>query len=379
MPTLHANEMSRASTSTTLPLRNPAPSRKIARRSTLEPLLPPIRDVLLRGLRPQAARGEIKELVNLCHKVAIAYLRPKAMMYRRIMNGLTPEEVSLDAIADLFEQRRGAGFPKLSHWLNRNSSIDQLTDDALWVEFRRIIFGAVNQHIYRLFHDADPALSRLIRNIKLALRTRPGLQLQESGGSTVIALRNRCDERKPLPELLPEFLEAECQARLSSPKTLKVTLDALESVLREETGYRDAVSLNAVALMVLTRTTAPPIAEHIGPPFEDITEEEILQMIDRTIHRLRPAAVKTYLETSKMNGALLESHLRALRDIFVSAIAPGEDGPSTFLHALQNHVPGMSEHQYQVRDKRILEYLAKQARRELKIMVMKDLGISARS
>lgn len=168
--------------------------------------LPPIRDVIVRGLRAQATHNEIKQLVNLFHKAAIAYLRPKAAMYQRMMDGMTLEEVALDAIADLFEQRSGTGFPKLASWLNRNISIEMMSDDALWVEFRRIVLGAVNQHLYRLFRYADPSLSKILRNLKLALKAHPHLQLQEINRIAAIALRNADDARRSLPKSSPSFL-----------------------------------------------------------------------------------------------------------------------------------------------------------------------------
>ena len=341
--------------------------------------LPPIRNVIVRGLHPHATPGDIKQLVNLCHKAAIAYLRPKAAMYRRMMDGLTIEEVSLDAIADLFEQRCGTGFPKLAQWLNRNSPIDQMTDDTLWVEFRRIILGAVNQHLYRMFRHADPSLSRILRNLKLALKTHPRLRLMEINRIAPIALKHAEAERRSCPEILPELLEAEFQARSSSDRSLKTMLGTIEAVLREETDYRDAVPLTVVALMFRSRTAGPPVVESIDPSCEELTEEEIVGMIDGTLDRLRPAAVRTYLQTDKLLRPLLESHLRALREILVSSISGGGDGHATYLRTLQKHIPGITNHQYQTRDRRILEYLARQARRELKIIVMKDLGISGLS
>lgn len=156
-------------------------------------------------------------------------------------------------------------------------------------------------------------------------------------------------------------------------------LETVETVLQDETEYRDAVTLTVVALMFRSKTASPPVAESIDPSCEDLTEEEIVGMIDGTLDRLRPAAVRTYLLTAKLQRPHLESHLCALREILVNSIANGGDGPTTYLHTLQKHVPGITNHQYQTRDRRILEYLARQARRELKLMVMKDLGISALS
>ncbi len=340
--------------------------------------VPQIRDILVRGLHPEASAAEVRTLVNFCHKAAISYLRPKQALYRRMLAGLSVEDVALDAIAELFDRRRGRGFPKLSVWLNRQTSIETMPEDLLWVEFRRIILGSVNQHMYRLFRTSDPSLSKTIRNIKLALKSHARLCIKEVNGITAIALRREDGSRNCLQEMIPEILEAEFLSRIGEGKSLRTMLGVLEEILRGQTEYRGTIALTTVALLFRARIACMHEQDVVSPP-SDVTEDDIVQMIDGAIDRLRPAASKTYVRTAKLDPTVLDSHLGALREILLGSITDDPDTPSSYFHALRRLTPGLTEEQYRLHDRPVLEYLARRARTMLKNVAERDLGISAQS
>jgi len=344
-----------------------------------QPGLPSIHSIISGALRPEATHAEVNALVNLCHKAAIAYLRPKAAVYRHLMDGLTLEEVAFDAIADLFERKSGAGFPKFARWLERDTAVDEMAESTLWVEFRRIVFGAVNHHVFRLFRHADPSLARTLRNIKIALKAHPDLELRSINGALTIALNAHQRERRSLPEIPPERLEAELQSRRVPRNSIRLMLEALARVLLEETDYRESVHLTVAALVFRSRLSADPVSEATPPAFGEISEDEIVRMIDGTLVRLRPDAFHTYLRTSKLDLGVLESHLKAVREVLVSSIEMNSECAMTYFQALQKHLPGLTPDCYETRDRQILEYLAKQARTKLKAVLLKDLGICEQS
>ena len=337
-----------------------------------------LRQILLRGLRREAAQSDIKALVNLFHKAAITYLRMKAASHRRLISPLTLEDVALDAIAELFERENGLGFVKLVRWFNRDRPFPELSNDLLWVAFRRIVFGAVNQHFFRLVREADPSLARILRNIKLALKKHPRLCLVDINGVSSVELVDPAGAgRRLLPELFPEFVAAEFGSCQAAGKNLREQLATLERILHQQVRYRNSLPLLSVALLFRDHQRSPSLSNEVLPEPDKLTQDEILRFIQDSLAKIRPGAIKTYVRTSKVDERMLDIYLTAVRDNLLAEFAGSDGEPAHFYATLAGYLPELTQEEYKNRHRTIVEYLTALARKRLISAFRKELRISA--
>jgi hypothetical protein len=337
-----------------------------------------LRSVLLKGLRAKASHADVTQLVNLFHKAALAYLRTKTSFHLRLTHGLTLEDVALDAIAELFECDNQFLFVKLHRWFNRDRNLEDLEAEELWVDFRRIVFGAVNQHLFRLYRDADPAMARMIRNIKLAIKKQTRLEVVDIDGvSSIRVVERRPGGRSLLPELFPEYLEAEFGSRSSAGMSLTTKLRVVADILQGQEKFRNSLSLISVALLFREHQSAVIVSHEPMQPPDNLALEETRGFVERAVEQVRKGVGRSYLRSSKLDRESLDTYLSAVRDALVSDYSEPEGKQEGLFEYLRRYLPSLTHDQYRKRHRTILEYLTSLGRKKLIADIKKDLRISA--
>jgi hypothetical protein len=336
---------------------------------------PALRHILLAVLRPDPDRAAVTTLVYRCHAMALAYLRLKERggSFASARSGMRVDDMALDAIAELFRRSPQGSFRCLETYFRKTDREGTLTEDELRIELRSIVFSAVNHHIFRMYREQDPALSRIIRNLKLALKHHRELFVTEQWGLAVISPDIAGSEPAPLPLAEPEMLALLFHRQVSPRSSMQEMLGELGEVLRESPGGPWAFPLVDTALMIreIYRQDVP--LQDAAPLPDSLLQMDIEAMTDAVLHRLRGTAGEGYLSAGKLTIPELEAHLGALRDILREELS-GSNGlsGSYFLH-LQRHLGDLTEKSYRQYHRSILEYLARTAKREARKMLINGL------
>lgn len=165
-------------------------------------------------LNPSISRYELKQFLNLCHKIAFVYLRKKEQSGRNFTYqfGISLEDFALDCIAELFIENENGVYTKFTNYFSKIDNLSKLSNEDLLISLRRLIFSQVNHHIYRTNKIFDPILGKIIRNIKLALLNHSLLHLNTYINQLIIELKNYSYKEDFNPVMPLEILEIELRS-----------------------------------------------------------------------------------------------------------------------------------------------------------------------
>jgi hypothetical protein len=317
--------------------------------------------------------GAIKALFNFCHKMAIAYVKVKTHRgsFDPLRIGLTPEDFALDAIAELFRQDRGdrvMAFASLGP--REGMEIDPVRCHN---EIRRIVFGAVNQHIYRSFRQSDPTLARLIRNIKSTATLLPDCQLLRWQDELVLVPMN-IDMLFDRPAMAEELLRIEYYSRVSGALNMRAHVGVLMKILVEQTTYRRAFPVTAFALLVRPLMDGDNTSTSMLAQDEHISQMEIEGLIKVVVLEISNGLLRSYLASGKLSVQELLAYEKTLTEILVSTYIHEDGNSAAFSSILAKYLPELDKTEYVQRHRVKLEYAVKQAKTAIRDRAKPDLG-----
>lgn len=313
---------------------------------------------------------QLVEVIDFCHKSAMAYLKAKASRGRFDVSrfGVRLEDFAMDSIADLFRRNTAGDFEALQRYCDAIAPRDAMTAEVLEGSIRRLVFSAVNQHIFRSMRDFDSGLAKIIRNLKLSLKDHPAASLGEVHGMHVIFSSGKGNLHAPM--MSPEFLEAAIRTELRYDASLKKILSAINVVLDNQSEYAQMVPLIQVAVMIRAM-----FGDDVNPvsviPDHGITKEEVTSMIDHVMKQMGKHG-ETYIKRGRLTEVEVRCYLESLRRLLFDACCDGKPEQSYF-DVLRSVLPQLTRNQYQHKHRAIFEYMAKLAKAELKSAALKEL------
>lgn len=306
------------------------------------------------------SRSDANALGLLCRALAIASVRRRQAAARIGWGSpvLDEEDIIQESFVQLF-RRDGAGrFTEIERYFRRMlPGHGSASDAAILQTLRRLVTVKVSNGIVTVYSRTDPALGRVLRNLRLALKRSTLFEIFQRFGEDYL----RPVGIPALPQLEPIPLTAVRnglgEAALAADRTPEM-LRKLHIVLAGESRFQPILPLVQLALILrATYGGEPDGAESVPPPETDDTPE-VVQALCRRLHlHWHPK----YVGTGKMGNEEFHSICGALKR---SLLAQGSDGQSYFEH-LKAEMPGLTKERYRERYRTILEYMVKTARREL--------------
>jgi hypothetical protein len=295
--------------------------------------------------------------------MAIAYVRVKSAGRDPFWNrfGLTPEDLALDAIADLFIRDEDGGFPVLTSFVTRltpGSTPELHVENSL----RRFVCALVDRRIFDLYRQFDPSLGRIIRNLKLAAAKDAAVKVSEYLGEKILTCEEPRNFSLNRPVMSVETLLAQVRERLEGTRTLRKILTAIAGVLQFEGTYRPYVPVSIAAMAVRSLLTAGPPEENTATAADETTETEIRQVVDRSLHFLKGEQGSKYINKGALTRPELDAHLLAVRDILLREFSEDGENHTTHYDYLLRHLLKLSEEEFNERHRTILDYLVKCAK-----------------
>lgn len=316
-------------------------------------------------LRSQYVQRDVDELIHACKSLALPLLRVRLrndMVLRNALE-LTVEDIAIDCVADLFTSAGPDEFPHLKAYF-APYPLDELTDEELLSDLRRLVFSLVNQGLFRIYNEVDPTFGRIIRNIKLALPHFDSLVQMDLFDEPCLALPERDpDDDRRMFEF--EDLEAGLRNYLTGTENIPFMLGKLTLLLRE----REDVS-KVVPLILAARAFKSLYMHHeeIEEPvrsFEGgIETEAVAKLVHETVRAVKEKKAIEYSEKVGIDPALVETYFTVIEEKLMLTFS-GDGAERSLGKLLLEHMAGLSESEYAAEHRNRLQYLARVTGKEV--------------
>jgi hypothetical protein len=325
-------------------------------------LLQNLRSNLSSVLANAHSQPQLDEFVLLCHSLAVSSIRGKLASGKinTSLLGLNDSDLAYDCIADLFQRDEKGTVLHLKTYFD-SFSVENESDELLLAHLRRLIFARVNQGLFRLYNEADPALGKILRNIKLAIHSLGNfIEIERFGESYIVP--SLCDPLHELPEVDDEGLELLIRRVCKGNERIPEMLAKLSLSLRGQQEYSRAVRLMDIAYAIRsilgemqTQNQQEPVAE------QALLIGDAMIAISKSCCEVKEKNFQKYVGKKKVTPQNFENYFLViegkLKEIFV-----GHDGEDDSLYdQLRRLLPTLTKEDYTRKHKNILEYLSRMA------------------
>jgi hypothetical protein len=304
----------------------------------------------------------IRELIFICRKIALVHLRKKG--YRgelcRDFSPLRLDDLALDCIADLFNRDAAGTFPQIKSYFE-GLSLEKSSEEELLTHLRRLVFARTNQNVFRIYHEADPGLSKILRNIKLAIQSLQSFICIERFGEQCVT-PSMCDTLEQLPPFEPDELEQYLRQRITNNDSVPSMLAKFSLFLREQTDHSRIISLMTIAKIFRSMYETPFLGggqQAYTPEF--VTLEDVRTIITSVCASVKNENVSHYVGRKKVDPQIFESYFDVILEDLFQEFLDNDGGGFSFFDRLQRRLPCLTKDEYKDAHKSKLEYLARLA------------------
>jgi len=154
----------------------------------------------------QYSQSEVVEFINLTQKISLSYLKYQEMMGKRISgdrpeSDLELEDLALDCVAELFSRDENLQFFQLKRYYEAKFSEQPVDDAEVLILTRRLVVRKTKQELSRIFRERDPEGAKIVRNIKVAIRSAEKLHTFHDLGREFVFYSNGCHLKSPETEV----------------------------------------------------------------------------------------------------------------------------------------------------------------------------------
>lgn len=362
-------------------------------------IVPLVRNICASNYSP----GDLTEFVNISQKIAISYLKYLEVIGRNIrpkksegVNEL--EDVAIDCIAGLFMRNDRGEFTQLQRYfgpkVEPGTSLDEIEASSM---LRRLIVKKTKQELSRIFRERDPEGAKIIRNIKVAIRSSNDLKSFREMGREFIYIdrqsNNNCYEKlgdednynwgdnnqssdNPIensdrlkvgiPEklLYQQFLE-----KYDPSDSVAAMMKKMIEIVMSYPEYQHHLALDIIAT-IIRDVTFQHVREKlsnnvdVNSPLSDLQSKEIEQVNQGIITIIHQKINQQYLRKKKITTEKATIYCRAIVD-FVNEFTQGKETDSNFKY-LKRYIPHLTQKQYREKERSIFEYLVKITKKSLR-------------
>jgi hypothetical protein len=318
-------------------------------------------------------RDQLNALVSLCHSLAVMALRQRLSRstLRQSLRSADYEDLAYDCIADLFQRGPDGSLLELKAYF-QGIDIFTTSEPELLMHLRRMVFTKTNDGVARFFHERDPQLSRILRNIKLAIHTLQNFDLVDRFGELHL-LPGMCIPCEELPSIDSSMLETTLRQLVQPEDHIPAILAALSKYLREQMEYRRLVPVLQVALAIRSLYCSTyddvPVSHNDTHGF---LQEEVSTVVRQACRDIICRTESQGRKTDSTHGQTV-GHYAAAVEVCVIARMIGIDGQSPSLFSqLRSLIPTLLEEEYRSQHRSRLEYLSRLVQKRAIEVLKKD-------
>lgn len=314
----------------------------------------------------------LTRVVTVCHALATAFLRSKrGVRALAARNGLRDTDIAYDCIAELFQRDEDGGFLQLRAFF-AGLPLARMTDEETLAHLRRLVFSRVNHGVFRICNEFDPALGRILRNVKLAIQALRSFEETELFGE----LRIRPLLADPLEHLRPpERGELVAGMRRTAGPHPKIPdlLAGLSLYLREQCDHARGIPLMETALAIREYFSDPPAEGDAVETAPGLAAEDTRRLLREACFRVRTAMEPRYVGRGKTTAGMFDTYFAVIEQGLRERFVEGNGEDFSYYEALRTHLPDLDRTEYRKRYKSHMEYLGRVALREALKTLKRDL------
>ena len=319
-----------------------------------------LRENLLAVVGGNPSPSQLSDLVIICQKLAVVSLRQKKarMTFREEVLGLKVEDAAYDCVAELFRRDEGGEYVQFRAYFG-GLDLSAAGDEYLISQLRRLVFAKVNEGLARMYQEADPVLSRILRNIRLAVSSLRNFDEVERFGE-VYLLPTFADPLEHLPTATTEDLERLLSGAVQPGTNAPTVLNNLARLLNGQEQFSRIISPMGLAMAIRSihsRLQAPVVPASEAHP--QMAEEDILSALDHALQVTRDSMDERYVRRKKIPPNLFDSYFTVVRKYLSAKLLCRDGNESSLFNLARMEIPGLTRSAYRLRHRARLEYLLK--------------------
>lgn len=349
---------------------------------------------------------ELTGFVNLVQKISLSYLKyqeviGKHIRWERNKNMGELDDLALDCVAGLFMRNDEGEFIQFrKYFLQNTTCLEQMDDVEILVLLRRLVIKKTKQELSRIFKERDPEGAKIVRNIKVAIKSSADFQSFREMGREYIytvgsldgkrrtngmhghvsngtngAAKNGVSNgngklngalreflRKSKPTIPEKSLRGEYLSEFCPKDPVSAGLRKMLEVVQEDERYQNFLPLDMVA-RIMRITNLEMARDRLvsqftdTSPLDDLKLKEIEKRKFIVLDRIQKKIQSQYVSTGKISQEKGDVYYKALAEI-LDDISQGKKYDSYFKH-LKRYMPELSQRAYRSQERTIFEYLGK--------------------
>ncbi len=347
---------------------------------------------------------ELTEFVDLVQKISLSYLKyqeviGKHIRWERNKNMGELEDLALDCVAGLFMRNEDGEFIQFRKYFQNNApNLPELDDVEILVLLRRLVIKKTKQELSRIFKERDPEGAKIVRNIKVAIKSSTEFEtFREMGREYIYTLNGINDNannstdasdigstngtieamqleedlsndafkeflRKTQPSIPEGSLRGEYLNVFCPKDPVSAGIRKMLCVVREDERYQNYLPLDMVA-RIMRNTNLEMVRDRLAAqftdtsPLDDLKLKEIEKRKQAVLGRIQIKIQGQYVNTQKISPEKGEIYYKALCEI-LDDISQGKKYDSYIKH-LKRYMPALSQKAYRSQERTIFEYLGK--------------------
>ncbi|MCG8607077.1 hypothetical protein MJD09_19095, partial [bacterium] len=139
---------------------------------------------------------ELVDFVTQVQRISLSYLKyqeviGKHIRWERTRSGGELEDLALDCVAGLFMRNENNEFVQFQKYFCQNSvPVEQLDEEEVEILLRRLVIKKTKQELSRIFKERDPEGAKIVRNIKVAIKSSDDFESFREMGREYIFFKN---------------------------------------------------------------------------------------------------------------------------------------------------------------------------------------------
>jgi hypothetical protein len=325
------------------------------------PLTLSLRENLLAVLGSNCTSKQLNAVINLCVALAFERLGRKSNSRKlSSLQGIGEKDLAYDSIADLFRRDAEGCFVRLEAYFG-SFELNAVSDEELLTYLRRLVYSRVNQALFRMYQDIDPVLSKILRNIKVAIEAVKQFDEVERFGDICI-VPAFCDTLEHLPGLDAEDLKRHLLSACKGNENIPQMLGKLAVFLRQQECNSRIIPMIAVATIFQSvyaiknePLLAPPLVE------TNLFADDAVETIKSVCRAIRGKALRRYFGKKKLSEKVFNAYFDVIEQSLLARFAGDVGGDHSYFDLLKARLPDLTRDEYKRRHRAKLEYLGAQA------------------
>lgn len=332
----------------------------------------PLVSLIVKG---EAGMREVNQFVSLCHRMAMRYITMKIKSpswYHHIqMDNIN--DLAWDSIAEIFRKDEKDRFISLIEYF-KSVDIDTVSEGQLYSATRRLVFGKVNDSLFRFMRDYDPSLSKIIRNVKKAVKDNRKITLIRKWNTNFLNFSNTNRIILSLNGWMPpEILHLKLLPGLTSKENIPELLSRIQQIIALQDDYVHAYPLVPLCMIireshVLIQDSSP----NSSALSTNLIQNDISRIISSSINSLKAGMHVHYVQTGKIDEQTFNYYFDGIRDYYLDSYVFYIEGMPYFTY-MKKYLPKLTYSSYRSEHRKYVEYLMKLSRDHIRERLLKAI------